>query len=144
PVLAWQEQPDDFGGLQLATTATPFEGGFRVSGEKSFVVGAAAADGFIVSALAGGDLQLLWIPRDAAGCSMAAQPLADGRTYGGLALRDVVVPREHLLASGAAARAALDRALDHAATVTAAELCGVMKRAHEMSLDYMRTRVQFG
>jgi alkylation response protein AidB-like acyl-CoA dehydrogenase len=144
PVLAWQEQPDDFGGLQMATTAVPFEGGFRVSGDKSFVVGGTVADGYVVSAQAGAELQLFWIPRDAAGCSTAAQPLADGRSYGSVSLRDVVVPREQRLASGATARAALDRALDDAATVTSAELVGVMKRAQEMSLDYMRTRVQFG
>lgn len=144
PVVAWQEQADDFAGLQAATTAIPFEGGFRVSGEKRFVIGAAAADGFIVSALAGGELQLLWIPRDAAGCSRGAQPLADGRSYGSIRLHDVVVPREQVLASGRAARDALDRALDHAAVTTAAELVGVMRRAHEMSLDYMKTRVQFG
>jgi len=144
PVLAWQEQADDFAGLQVATAATPFEGGFRVSGSKDFVVGGLAADGYIVSALAGADPHLLWIPRDAAGSSIAAQPLADGRCYGRLRLRDVVVPREHQLVSGRAARAVLDRALDHAAAVTSAELTGVMKRAQEMSLDYMKTRVQFG
>lgn len=144
PVVAWQEQPDDFGGREIATAAVPFEGGFRVSGEKRFVIGAAAADGYVVSALAAGELQLLWIPRDAAGCSSAAQPLADGRSYGSVSLRDVVVPREQVLASGNAARAALDRAIDHAAAVGSAELVGIMKRAHEMSLDYMKTRVQFG
>lgn len=144
PVVAWQEQADDFAGLQLATTATPFEGGFRLSGEKHFVIGAAAADGFIVSALAGGEFQLLWLPRDAVGCSSGTQPLADGRSYGSLVLRDVVVPREQVLASGGTAREALARALDHATAATAAELVGVMKRAQEMSLDYMKTRVQFG
>ncbi|MBX3662927.1 MAG: acyl-CoA dehydrogenase family protein [Burkholderiales bacterium] len=144
PVVAWQEQPDDFGGRQLATVAVPFEGGFRVSGDKRFVMGAAAADGYVVSALAGGELQLLWIPRDAAGCSTASQPLADGRCYGSVSLSDVVVPREQVLASGKAARDALDRAIDHAAAVGSAELVGIMKRAHEMSLEYMKTRVQFG
>ena len=144
PVVAWQEQPDDFSGLQLATAATPFEGGFRVSGNKQFVIGAAGADGYIVTAQAAAGLQLLWIPRDAAGCTTGFLPLADGRSYGAVTLRDVVVPREHVLASGKAARGALDRALDHAATIASAELVGVMKRAHEMSLDYMKTRVQFG
>lgn len=144
PVVAWQEQPDDFAGLQVAAAATPFEGGFRVSGDKQFVIGAAGADGYVVTAMAGGDLQLLWVPRGANGCTAGTAPLADGRCYGSLALRDVVVPREHVLASGKAARAALARALDHAAAVTSAELVGVMKRAHEMSLDYMKTRVQFG
>lgn len=144
PLAAWQEQADDFCGTQLACRAQPFEGGFRVSGEKQFVAGAAAADGFIVSAAGAQGLALLWVPRDAAGCSVKLQPLADGRSYGMLVLKDVVVPRAQLLAEGDAARAALDRALDHAAVTAAAELVGVMKRAHEMSLDYMKTRVQFG
>ncbi|MGA0025228.1 MAG: acyl-CoA dehydrogenase family protein [Burkholderiales bacterium] len=144
PVLAWQEQVDDFAGLQLATMAKPFEGGFRVSGEKQFIIGASAADGYLVTALDGDALQLLWVPRDAAGCSGDSVPIADGRSYGRLTLRDVVVPREQVLASGQAARDALDRALDAAAAVASAELVGVMKRANEMSLDYMKTRVQFG
>lgn len=144
PVLAWQEQADDFGGLQLATTATPFEGGYRVSGEKQFVIGATAADGYLVTANAADGLQLLWVPRSATGCSTAQQPLADGRSYGTVTLKDVSVPREQVLVSGRTARAALDRALDHAAVTASAELVGILKRANEMSLDYMKTRVQFG
>jgi alkylation response protein AidB-like acyl-CoA dehydrogenase len=144
PVLAWQEQADDFAGTRVACTATPFEGGYRVSGQKKFVVGATAADGYLVTAQAADGLQLLWVPRDAAGCSTGLLPLADGRSYGEVMLKDVAVPREQVLASGKALRAALDRALDHAAAVASAELVGVMKRANEMSLDYMKTRVQFG
>lgn len=144
PVLAWQEQADDFPGLQVASTATPFEGGYRVSGQKKFVVGATAADGYLVTAQATDGLQLLWVPRDAAGCSTSLLPLADGRSYGEVTLKDVTVPREQVLASGGAVRTALDRALDHAAAVASAELVGVMKRANEMSLDYMKMRVQFG
>lgn len=144
PVLAWQEQADDFAGLQVACTATPFEGGYRVSGCKKFVVGATAADGYLVTAQAPDGLQLLWVPRDAAGCSTGLLPLADGRSYGEVTLQDVTVPRERVLASGKTVRAALDRALDHAAAVASAELVGVMKRANEMSIDYMKTRVQFG
>ena len=144
PVVACHEQADDVAATRIATTATPFEGGFRVNGQKQFVIGAASADGYIVSAKVAGDLQLLWIPRDAAGCATELIALADGRSYGTVTLRDVAVPREQVLASGLAACGALGRALDHAATIASAELVGVMKRAHEMSLEYMKTRVQFG
>jgi alkylation response protein AidB-like acyl-CoA dehydrogenase len=144
PVLAWQELADDFAGSQVACTATPFEGGYRVGGTKKFVAGATAADGYLVTAQAPDGLQLLWVPRDAAGCSTNLLPLADGRSYGEVMLKDVTVAREQVLASGSVVRAALDRALDHAVTVASAELVGVMKRANEMSLDYMKTRVQFG
>ena len=36
------------------------------------------------------------------------------------------------------------RAFDHASAIAGAELAGVMDRALEMSLDYLKTRVQFG
>jgi alkylation response protein AidB-like acyl-CoA dehydrogenase len=61
-----------------------------------------------------------------------------------LALADVAVPREHVVASGSVAHAALERALDRAAAIASAELYGVMSRALEMTLDYLKTRVQFG
>jgi alkylation response protein AidB-like acyl-CoA dehydrogenase len=144
PVVACHEQADDVAATRIATIATPFEGGFRVNGQKQFVIGAAGATGYIVSAQASGELQLLWVPRDANGCDTGLIPLADGRHYGTVTLKDVAVPRDHVLASGKAARAALARALDHAAAIASAELVGVMKSAHEMSLDYMKTRVQFG
>lgn len=144
PVVACHEQADDVNAARIATTATPFEGGFRVNGQKQFVIGAVGADGYIVSAQTAGELQLLWIPRDVVGCDTGLVPLADGRSYATVTLKDVTVPREQVLASGKAARAALDRALDHAVAIASAELVGVMKCAHEMSLDYMKTRVQFG
>ena len=43
-------------------------------------------------------------------------------------------------ATGEAATAALEAALDHAAAIAGAELYGVMSRALEMSTEYMKTR----
>ncbi|MCW5604340.1 MAG: acyl-CoA dehydrogenase, partial [Burkholderiales bacterium] len=37
-----------------------------------------------------------------------------------------------------------EKALDHATVIASAELCGVMGRALDMSVEYMKTRVQFG
>jgi alkylation response protein AidB-like acyl-CoA dehydrogenase len=56
----------------------------------------------------------------------------------------VIVPRERVAATGHAAAAALAGAIDRAAAIASAELYGVMSRALEMSVDYMKTRVQFG
>ncbi|MBI3936339.1 MAG: hypothetical protein HY323_05130 [Betaproteobacteria bacterium] len=63
---------------------------------------------------------------------------------GALTLTDTVIAQEQRLASAAAGARTVERALDEALVVTGAELYGVMSRALEMSLDYMRTRVQFG
>lgn len=144
PALAWQEQAGGLDPTAIRASATPFEGGYKLSGTKRFVAGAAQADAFLVSARAGGDIALLWLPRDAAGVRLALEPLADGRSFGTLALEDALVPKAHVVASGAAAVEALSRAFDHAAAIAGAELAGVMDRALEMSLDYLKTRVQFG
>jgi alkylation response protein AidB-like acyl-CoA dehydrogenase len=144
PALAWQERAGVLDAAAVTTRAVPFEGGFRISGAKRFIAGAAGADGVLVTARADAEPVVVWIPRDAAGAALDLEPLADGRHFGALTLTDVAVPAEHVLARGAAALAALARALDHAAAVAGAELYGVMGRALEMSLDYMKTRVQFG
>jgi len=144
PVLAWQEQAGGLDPAAVETRATPFEGGFKLNGTKRFVAGAAQADAFLVSARAGGGVVLLLLPRETAGAALSFEPLADGRAFGTLALHDALVPRSGLAASGAAALEALARAFDHGCAIAGAELAGVMDRALEMSLDYLRTRVQFG
>jgi alkylation response protein AidB-like acyl-CoA dehydrogenase len=76
--------------------------------------------------------------------TLEGTPLADGRSMGTLELGDVIVPRERVVAEGTAATQALERALDETLVMAGAELSGVMQRALDMSLDYMRTREQFG
>ncbi|HSC93491.1 MAG TPA: acyl-CoA dehydrogenase family protein [Burkholderiales bacterium] len=144
PALAWQEEAGGLDPAAIATRATPFEGGFKVRGEKRFVAGAAQADAFLVSARAERGVVLLWLPRETAAVELSLEPLADGRAFGTLKLDDALVPRHGLVASGTVALEALGGAFDHGCAVAAAELAGVADRALEMSLDYLRTRVQFG
>ena len=142
--LAWQEQAGvDLAGI--ATRATPFESGYRLEGEKRFIAGAAGADGYLVAARTDTEqIVLFWIERDAPGLSTTLELLADGRHFGAIALSDVTVPSDNLLASEAVAERALEHALDSARVIASAELHGVMNKALELTLDYMKTRVQFG
>lgn len=144
PTLAWQEAAGALDTGTSGTHARAFEGGFRLSGVKRYIPGAAQADAFLVSAQADDALVLLWLPREAAGARLELEPLADGRRFGTLELDDVLVPRAQVVAKGGAAQEALARAFDHGAAIVGAELTGVMERALEMTLDYLRTRVQFG
>jgi alkylation response protein AidB-like acyl-CoA dehydrogenase len=144
PAVAWQERAGELDPGSIDALAVAFEGGFRLTGVKRFIAGASGADAFLVSARLEGEIAMFWVPRNAAGTHLTRQRLADGRWSGTLSLADVMVPRERLVASPALTRAVLARALDRAAVVTGAELVGVMGRALEISLDYMRTRVQFG
>ncbi len=144
PALAWQERSGVLDVAAISTRAAPFEGGYRLNGTKRFVAGAAGADGYQVTAQTEHGLVLFWIPRDAPGVGLALETLADGRHFGTLTLSDVTVPRERMIAVAAVAHPLLQRALDRAMVIASAELYGVMSRALEMSLDYMKTRVQFG
>ena len=144
PALAWQEAAGELDPAAAGCAATPFEGGYKLSGVKRYIAGSAQADAWIVSASAGADLVLLWMPRDTPGARLGLDTLADGRAFGTLELRDALAPRTHVLATGQAAVQALAAAFDRANAIAAAELAGVMERALEMSLDYLKTRVQFG
>ena len=144
PALAWQEQAGSIDPAAITTAARPFEGGFKLGGVKRFVHGAAGADGYIVSTQGASGLMLAWVPATASGVALERIALADGRLMGTLKLTDVIVPREHILAEGAEAISAIERALDEALVMAGAELAGAAARSLDMSLDYMRTRVQFG
>lgn len=144
PALAWQEQAGVLDVTAIGTQALPFEGGFRLNGEKRFIAGAAGADGYIVSANTPQGMALFWLARDTPGVDLDLEPLADGRHFGVLRLSDAAVPAGHCVAGATTARAALEQALDHATVIAGAELCGVMGRALDMSVEYMKTRVQFG
>jgi alkylation response protein AidB-like acyl-CoA dehydrogenase len=144
PALAWQEEAGALETGAARTRAVAFEGGYKVSGVKRFIPGAAQADAYLVSAQADTGLFLLWLPRDSGGMRLELEPLADGRSFGTLKLNDALVPTAQVVATGGAAREALARAFDHGAAIAGAELAGVMERALEMTLDYLKTRVQFG
>ncbi|MDB5902159.1 MAG: hypothetical protein JWM26_1037 [Betaproteobacteria bacterium] len=142
--LAWQEEAGALDGNHIAARATPFEGGYRLNGTKRYVSGAAGADAYVVAARSDEGLVLGIVERDAPGVSLELAAIADGRHFGTLALDDALLPREKVAAVGEAAAEALASALDRARAIAGAELYGVMSRALEMSVDYMKTRVQFG
>ena len=142
--LAWQEEAGVLEPAAPHTRAVPFEGGYKLSGTKRYIAGSAQADAFLVTAQGPDGVLLVWLPRDTAGAWLEMEPLADGRAFGTLSLTDALVPKSRVAAAGKPAAAALALALDHASAIASAELLGVMERALEMSLDYLRTRVQFG
>ncbi len=144
PALAWQENAGVLDATQCTVRAQPFEAAIKLNGGKKFIAGAAGADGFVVSAQSPEGLTLYWVPAGASGITLDLQPLADGRFTGMLQLIDVVVPKSNVLASSACAREALEAAVDTTLVMASAEMGGVMGRALDMSVDYMKTRVQFG
>ncbi len=147
PAVAWQEragpQSERRAGAS-ATRATDRAGGWTLNGGKCVVAAGECADAFIVSAQSSGGLGLYLVQRDAPGLTVKTRTRVDGGTWGDLVLKDVAVGFDDLVASPAVATDTLERVLDEGRFALSAELLGLMARALELSVDYIRTREQFG
>ncbi len=141
--LAWQ---DERGGLdieQCAVSASERGGRLVLEGTSRFVP-TPAADAFIVAARSSRGLELHWIARDAAGLACEPELRADGSASARLRLDRVDASAGTRVVSNASARSALQLAIDHATLAASAELLGLMEGALDLTLEYLRTRVQFG
>jgi alkylation response protein AidB-like acyl-CoA dehydrogenase len=142
-VLAWQEH-EPFDGVQPVRTEARREGAaFRLSGAKRWIAGASAATQVLVTARLDGDTAVFSLPLPQPGLNLQWQPLADGSRAASAQLQDLELPPESLVDAGPHVARALERAIDEAAIVASAELLGVMSAAFEMTLAYLRQRVQF-
>jgi len=135
-------QEGAFGDDPLAprTRATKRDGALRLTGTKTFVC-ADGADGFLVSAGGSDGPVLCYVGRDAPGVSLTAIQTVDGRRLASLALADA--PAD-LLSPHPSSRGAVEAVHNLLLLALAAELLGVMEKAQEMTLDYLRIRKQFG
>ena len=116
--------------------------GLRITGHLTTVPGAANADAFIVDAGLDETRMLVLVAKDAA--SITPQRAIDGSPIGTVDLKDVAIAKTDILARGDDA-ALLRRRLDTVIQLGhAAEMIGIMDAAQEMTLDYLKTREQFG
>src|SRR5436190_2771562 len=115
--------------------------GGKLNGKKVFVLEGMAANVFVVSAKAGDAIELYLVPADAAGVTRTKLSLADSRGAANVEFKDVAVGDDAKLAGGAAL---LEKVLDRARAGISAEMLGAAIQAFEVTLDYLKTRVQFG
>jgi alkylation response protein AidB-like acyl-CoA dehydrogenase len=144
--LAWQ---DAWGQLGPANTSTALiviadEVGLLLNGEKLFVCPGSGADGWIVLAGHAESARLLWIPRDTPGVVCTDTIRIDGSRLSSLRFSDVRVARTNVLARGINAVSAVEVANASARIAASAELLGIARQSLALTLDYMKTRVQFG
>jgi hypothetical protein len=125
----------------ITTQYRPAGTDFLLDGRKCMVAHATAADLLIVSACLGEELALFLVPRDTPGLSLGGYPTLDGTRAAEVRLEGVRLPAAARLGAG---REALDRALDIGLAALCAEAVGIMKAALDATVDYLRTRQQFG
>jgi alkylation response protein AidB-like acyl-CoA dehydrogenase len=130
----------------VSTRADRRNGGYRLTGRKTLVLGGPTVDLYVVSANEGarktGSMSLFLVPADAAGLTVARAPLHDGRMAAELTFNDVRV--DTMLGAPGTGLAALRHGLAHATISLCAELIGAMERTVEITAEYLRNREQFG
>jgi acyl-CoA dehydrogenase len=148
--LAYAERNTRFALHQVATRAESTADGVLISGEKQQVLGATAANTFIVlarDATSPADtegLSLFLVPRSAPGVEVVRQWRVDAAPTALVRLREVRVPRSALLGPEGKASSLLEPVIDRATVALAAEMLGAMSEAFERTVEYLKQRVQFG
>ena len=132
---------------RVETLAEANGGGWAVSGEKVQVVGGVGADGFLIAARTeGGDngLTLFLVPASADGLEVVAQQRVDSRNAAIVRLSDVHVAGAAVLGAVGGGLEPLGRAVDRATVAVCGEMLGVMTEAFERTIEYLKSRSQFG
>jgi alkylation response protein AidB-like acyl-CoA dehydrogenase len=126
----------------IAMQASADGNGYRLTGTKTFVIDGHTADVIIVAARTGKGISLFHVRADAQG--LAREPLATmDETRKQAKLNFSNTPATLLGAEGAGWHT-LQLVLDLTAVALAAEQVGGAQRVLEMSVEYAKTRVQFG
>jgi pimeloyl-CoA dehydrogenase small subunit len=125
-------------------------GGFVLNGEKSLVGQGDSADRFIVSArLEGGrrdrhGIGLFLVSADAPGVSRRGYPTQDGQRFAEVAFAGVRVAPHDVIGDPEHALPVIERAVDETIAALSAEAVGAMSEALTMTVEYLKTRKQFG
>lgn len=121
--------------------------GFVLTADKAFSLGAHAADALIVSARLGsesGPVALFLVPREAAGVHLTVAPALDGRIGAATKAIEVGLPAGARLGDDTDRLSLIETLLDRGAIAVCAEACGAMAAATRTTVDYLKTRQQFG
>ncbi len=135
---------------RTALAATRAGDTFTLSGDKTFVLEGMAAALLVVAARTSGKagdtagITLFLVPTDAKGLRRKALKLADSRGAANITFDKVQVGADAVLGEVDGGWPLLEKTLDRARAGLSAEMLGAAVQAFETTLDYLKTRVQFG
>jgi pimeloyl-CoA dehydrogenase small subunit len=134
----------------VLTTAKPTARGWVLDGAKSVVLHGDGAARLIVSARIAGErddpdgIGLFLIDAKATGVARRSYPMRDGTRAAEISLSGVEVARDDALGEPGSAFAVIERVVEAGIAATSAEAVGAMETMHAMTLEYLKTRQQFG
>ena len=141
--LAWQNPSGQIDVNSNDVAANASSNGVTLSGECRFVP-VAHADAFIVLATNGDRPGLYWLPAGTTGLSVTAEEQADGGSSGWLRLKSAELSVDYILAEADRATEIVTKANDIGTIAMCTELMGMMDSMLNLTIDYLKTRKQFG
>jgi len=130
--------------MEAATVARRSGGGYRISGRKVAVSHGNVAATLIVAAKLDEGLGLFAVDAGASGVAVSTHMGVDSHPAVTIEFRDVDVAEANLLCKSNRSTVVLDRTLDAGRLHLAAEMVGLAAEAFDRTIEYLKTRVQFG
>ncbi len=148
--FAHSEQQARYDLSDVITTATKDGAGWVLEGAKTVVFHGDCADMLVVSARTAGErmdkagLTLFLVPAATPGVARRGYAMRDGTRAAEVSLSGVKLGAEAVLGTVGGAMPVIERVTQAGIAAMAAETVGACEAAHAMTLEYLRTRVQFG
>jgi alkylation response protein AidB-like acyl-CoA dehydrogenase len=148
--FAHQEAKSRYDPLRIETRAAIEGEGYRLKGQKVQVLDAVGADALIIPARVSGEageregITLFLLESGAQGLSVERQVRVDHRNAAVVNLDDVRVEPDAILGVAGGGAELLELIVARATVVLCAEMLGGMTEALDLTIDYMKTRDQFG
>jgi pimeloyl-CoA dehydrogenase small subunit len=148
--LAHSERQARFDLADVATTARRSGSDWVLNGSKQYVLHGGSADSLIVSARVAGKqrdregLALFVVDAHSPGVERRRYLMQDGTSAADIRLADVRVASRWLLGEAGGALPIIEKVAGDGIAAVCAEAVGAMARALELTVDYLKTRKQFG
>ena len=148
--FAYLERQSRYEIADVKTTATASGDNYILNGEKVVVFNGANADQLIVSARTSGEqsdeagISLFLVPADAAGLERIDYRMMDGQRVANVVLKDVTVPAAKLVGELDGGCSLIRSVVQDAHLALSAEALGIMEQLNSKTVEYTRTREQFG
>ena len=148
--LGFTEPQSRFNLADVTTEAKKKNDDYVVSGFKSVVMNGPNADKLIISARTSGKqndkegISLFIIDSNLEGVSLRNYPTVDGRRASEVTLENVIIPSSSLLSEEGKGFQHLEAAIDGATLAICAEAVGAMEVLYKATVEYTKTREQFG
>ena len=148
--LAFTEAQSRYDLNDVATTARASGDGWVLDGAKCVVINGDGAGHLVISARTSGSrrdrdgISLFLAPADAPGVKIHGYATQDGGRAAEIALSGVAVTQADLIGEEGRGLPILERVAEFAIAALAAEAVGIMAALHGLTIDYLKTRQQFG